>query len=368
MTDTTPTTTRTQTVAEAKAAAVAEHRAACAVTPAQKFDALASMLKLRSDALTKLTGNKQRTDQLVSLLLGRVSRQPALLQCDPLSLYLCLQRIASLGLSPLEDRRHWYLVPYRNKNLGGKEEATLQVSYHGMVYLARQHKDVADVWAQVVYRGEDFEWDQWSGTIKHKVPIREEVKEADLVAAYAVVRLATGHSIVEVLNRAQILKRKAKARDASFWTAWPEEMWKKTAIRALLGSERVPKSDALEDALTRGEDMEFADFAVADAEPAKLAAPEPEPDYSTIPEIQAVTEQVNAESAGPTKVGLIAECDRLAGLAQIDWPEIAAMIVKKCGGKAPESWDDCTKLQLTRACEWLTLQVESMRQADAEGR
>lgn len=368
MTDTTK--TRAEVIADAR-------NKAAAVTPAKKLADLQAMFKMREAALTQVTGNVQKTNQLFSLILARCSRQPDLLTCDPLSLYLSVQKIAALGLSPMPERKHFYLVPYKNKELGGVKEATLQVSYHGMVFLARSHPEVEDVWAEVVYRGEAFEYDRFSGTIAHKVGVRDGLKEADMVHAYAVVRLRSGKNIFEVLSRDDVHRRRAKARSQDFWSAWPHEMWCKTAIRKLLSGERVPKKDALTEALGLDDEIVApAEFTVSDADPmpdvpvtadavAELPPPDPTPfDVVDLPE-QAEPEPEVAEPApaapspsarsAKTWVFAVQEIAESIGVA---WDEIAQQTVKLCGGKAPADWESLTRLQADRLKAWLVKRAE----------
>lgn len=351
------TPTRSEHVQKAKAEAVAQQRAAeVANTPANKVAAIKQMLDLRSNALTALTGNKQRTEQLISILLGRVSRAPKLLECDPLSLYLATQQLASMGLSPLEDRKHFYLVPYRNKLLGGRMEAQLRVSYHGLTYLAMQHPDVADVFSEVVYLGEPFKFDRFTGTISHDAPLRETVDAKKLVAAYACVRMRDGRVITTVLNRAQIEARRAKAMDGSFWNAWPEEMWKKTALNNLLRGERVPKIDALVQAIDgeSKEEIRLAEFE--DVTPTDEKAV----DYSVVPELP---------DGGPTDDGLIARADELMGAASVEWQECAHWLAKNhLHGVVPDGLSDVPHAPLVALVAWLELGAEAQRRRDdAEG-
>lgn len=340
-------------------------------TPKAKLAALQSMFQLRAAALTQVTGNAQRTQQLASLILARCSRQPDLLTCDTLSLYLAAQKIAALGLSPLPERKHFYLVPYKNKELGGVREATLQVSYHGMVFLARSHPEVEDVWADVVYRGEPFEFDRFSGTISHKVGVRDGFKEADMVHAYAVVRLRSGKNIFEVLSRDDVHRRRAKARSQDFWSAWPHEMWCKTAVRKLLSGERVPKKDALTEALGLDEEiLTPAEFAVSEPDPepdlpatteavAELPPPDPTPfDVVELPEQQAEPVAAPAPTAPRPTKAWAAEVQDIAESIGVAWAEIAQRCVALCGGKEPESWDSLSRLQADRLKAWLVKRAE----------
>lgn len=366
-----------QTDPRAQAIAAARSKAA-AVTPAAKLQELQQMFKLREAALTQVTGNAQKTNQLFSLILARCSRQPALLTCEPLSLYLCTQKVAALGLSPMPERKHFYLIPYRNKELGGVKEATLRVSVHGLVFLARSHPEVADVWADVVYRGETFEYDRFNGTISHKVGVRDGFTEADMVYAYAVVRLRNGSNVFEVLSRDDVQRRRALAQSQDFWNAWPHEMWCKTATCKLLNGERVPKKDALADALGLDDEIVApAEFTVSDVEdpapdlpestPAHLPPPDPTPfDVVEMPEAQAEPAPVlleHGEVAAPAQAApspsvrsakpWVFQVQEIAEAIGIGWDEIAQQTVKLCGGKPPADWEALTRLQCDRLKPWL---------------
>lgn len=364
MTDTTPKPiTRPQTIADAKAKAVVEHRAAqVANTPANRVGALKTMMDLRASALTALTGNPQRTQQLISLLIGRVSRAPKLLECDPLSLYLAAQQIASLGLSPLEDRKHFYLIPYKNKNLGNRMEAQLRVSYHGLTYLAMRHPDVADVFGDVVYLGEKFSHDRFTGAIQHDAPLRDSVDPKKIVAAYGCVRMRDGRILTKVLNRSQLDQRRAKAMDQSFWNAWPEEMAIKTALNALLRGERVPKIDALANAISSGmgEDIrtvEFEDTTPDDDDVPEIAV-EPAVDYAEVPEIPV---------GGPTDHGLIARANELMGDAGMDWPECAHWLAKKhMAGAIPDGLEDVPAPALEKLVAYLEIAAAARKRRDEQ--
>lgn len=366
MTDTAP-KSRGEVIADARARAAA-------TTPEARLQAIQALFKLREAALTKVTGNAQKTQQLMSIMLARCSRQPDLLLCDPLSLYLAVQRVAALGLSPLPERRHFYLVPYKNKDLGHRREAQLQVSYHGLVFLARSHPEIVDVWADVVYRGESFRYDRFNGTISHDVGLRDGLTEEDMVAAYAVVRLRNGDRVFEVMSRDDVQKRRQRAQSDSFWSSWPQEMWKKTAIRALLNSERVPKKDALAGAIAAEEEVAVpAEFSVVDEaptaesaaeSPAELPPPDPIPfDVVDVPagDEEPATEPIVAgahseSEAPPAPTGVAALPPPLREVAEsvgVSWEEVQQRCVRLCGGKPPETWDKLTRLQTDRLRSWL---------------
>lgn len=351
----TDTTSRANAIAQARANAAAN-------TPQTRLANIKSLFDLRNKALTQFTGSPQATAQLCSVLLARLSRQPELLQCDPLSLYLAAQKIAALGLSPMPERKHFYLVPYKNKELGGAREAQLQVSYHGMIAMARKHPEVADLWAEVVYQGEPFAFDRFNGTIEHKVGLRSGLTADQLIAAYAVVRLQSGRHVFEVLSRDQVLKRRSCARSPDFWNRWPDEMWKKTAVRALLAGERVPKADGLAAALAGDEEdlgvpAEFSVQVDHEQHPSivdgELDQGEADVVDEPVDEAPAAEPQEQPAATSKAKSTLLHEVDELALAAGVAWPDVQRYLASIAGGQVFEGLEQCTLVQLRSLAAWL---------------
>jgi len=164
---------------------------------------------------------------------GLVERNPKIQQCTPASFALSVLGIAELGLEPTLGMV--YVIPY-------KSTATLQIGYQGMIQLARNSGDVLDIYAVVVREGDEFE--ATYGTQRSLTHRKTAPKEAPFTHVYAVAKLRDTEPTFVVLDREDVEKRRkvSKTGDSSSspWVQWPEEMWKKTGIRALF--KMLPKS------------------------------------------------------------------------------------------------------------------------------
>lgn len=166
---------------------------------------------------------------------------------NPASLFTALAEAAALGLSPDPQLEHFYPIPY------GKE-VQAQVGYRGLMFLAEQTGQIDDIGAMVIYR-EEFERlreeglrvvDRQTGEIN----LDEEdrilggvcTKDEDIVAAVAWVRLkGRPKQLTQLMTRDQIeQRRKAGHGNTPAWKQWYPEQCRKTVIKALLRSGRVP--------------------------------------------------------------------------------------------------------------------------------
>ena len=151
----------------------------------------------------------------------------AIEMCSKTSVANCLFDMVVQGLSPV--KKQCYFVP-----LGGK--LTLMRSYMGTVALAKRYGNVKDVVANVVYEGDDFEFEVEVETgkkriIKHKQSL--ESLDRSILGGYAVVTLNDGSNHIEIMTMKQIkaawemgtAKGNSKAHQN-----FPAEMAKKTVI------------------------------------------------------------------------------------------------------------------------------------------
>jgi recombination protein RecT len=239
-----------------------------------------------------------------ALNLIQKDRTGKLAQCTPSSFALSVMAAAELGLELLLGMA--YIIPYRNKKKQNVMEANFQIGYQGMIELARRSGRVHDIWAEVVREGDEF--DVLHGTTKTIRHVKTAPEEAPLSHVYACAVLAGSPVITSVvLTRRDVERRKAVSKTAtyedSFWTSWEEEMWKKTAIRALY--KLLPKSTKMilaETADNQLEDGEQVRPQTIDLEGFAASMPAPEP-WDTAPPDPA---KVAEEKAAPKgKGGLV---------------------------------------------------------------
>lgn len=155
------------------------------------------------------------------------SGEPVLEKCKPASISLALLDMVVQGLNPAKNQ--CYFVAYGS-------ELTLMRSYMGTVAAAKRFGNVKDVFGQVVYKDDDFEYEINPETgVKHVKKHTQSLKNTagDIVAAYASIQLMDGTTYQEIMSIDEI--KKAWAQGSGYGkskthTNFAQEMCKKTVI------------------------------------------------------------------------------------------------------------------------------------------
>lgn len=189
-------------------------------------------------------------------------QKPEILQYDPRLVYREVSKAAGLGLSLDPQFAEADIVPVWNPKTGRKEPE-LRPRYKGLIKLARQSGEVADI-----YPGEVKEEDHWiekQGTerrLEHQIDRRKP--RGNSICYYAVVVYKDGTKDFEVMDIEQIYAIRAKSEGwnayqnkkikSTPWVTDEGEMCKKTVLKRLL--KRVPQSSDLADAIALDHDRE----------------------------------------------------------------------------------------------------------------
>lgn len=198
--------------------------------------------------------------RLLRVMAQALRKTPKLGLCNPLSLLGAMISCASLGLEPNTPLGHVYLIPFAKRaKVNGRwqddgYEINLIIGYQGLIDLARRSGSLVSIHADVVYEGDEFEFEYGSNMHLRHVPIgvRETRKP---IYAYAHAKLEDGEAF-EVWPYAEVLRirdatqgyKKAMEGKASGernwasapWVAYEHPMSCKTMVRAL--SKWLPKS------------------------------------------------------------------------------------------------------------------------------
>lgn len=177
-----------------------------------------------------------RAERFARVALTTIKGKPELLKCESASLIGALMTSASLNLE-IDPRGLAYLVPYAGK-------AQLQIGYKGLKELAYRSGGIKSIYAEVVYQPEVearmFEIEiGLSRNLVHKLdPLKPELREGELVLAYAVAEMEDGRRHFSYCLRDEVEKRRKTSKmntnsPDSTWGKWKEEMWRKTAIKKL---------------------------------------------------------------------------------------------------------------------------------------
>lgn len=152
----------------------------------------------------------------------------ALNVCSTESIANSLLDMVVQGLTPA--KKQCYFIVY------GKE-LTLSRSYMGTVAVAKRFSEVVDVRAQIVYEGDEFEYE--INPITGKILITKHTQKIENVdinrikAAYAVVQIVDGDPYIEIMTIAQIKKawgQGATKGNSPAHKNFAEEMAKKSVI------------------------------------------------------------------------------------------------------------------------------------------
>ncbi len=160
-------------------------------------------------------------------------KRPVLEVCSQESIANALLNMVIQGLSPA--KKQCYFIPYGNK-------LTMMKSYFGMVAATKRVSRVRDVFAQVVYKGDEFEFEINRGSkrvVTHKQKL-ENIDPANIVAAYGTVIYSDGdaedsktYEYTEIMSIAQIKKSWERGQTKGGSSAHrdqPDEMCKRTVL------------------------------------------------------------------------------------------------------------------------------------------
>lgn len=179
-------------------------------------------------------------DRMARIALTEFRKTPALMKCDPATLFGAVIQCSQLGLEPGGTMGHAYLIPFENKKRGTTDVQFI-IGYRGMLDLARRSGQIVSISARDVCANDKFSYRYGiEETIEH---VPAEGNRGDLTHVYAVAKLKDGGVQFEVLTRAQIEEIRNGSqgyktavrfnKTDSPWIAHFTEMAKKTAIRRL---------------------------------------------------------------------------------------------------------------------------------------
>ena len=171
--------------------------------------------------------NALKSAQLILAETVDRNKVPVLQSCSKASICNALLDMTIQGLSPAKNQ--CYFVPY-----GGKLQ--LMKSYLGNIAATKRLKGVKDVFANVIYKGDEFEYKLNLDTGLIEIVKHEQKFENignDILGAYAVVVRENAQNYVEVMNMKQIQNawnQGAAKGNSQAHQKFADQMAKKTVI------------------------------------------------------------------------------------------------------------------------------------------
>jgi phage RecT family recombinase len=177
-------------------------------------------------------GTPERGRRFIAII-DDICKDPAMSGVNPRSVFTAAMNAVRFNVEPNTPAEECALIRYG-------DEVKLHVMVRGLLKVARERGGIQSLSAHVIYEGEDFEWNTAEDVFRHAATIGRKRPEGEMIAAYAVGRMANGALVRHVMPGYEVLDRKAfslsKKRNpgASPWTTHEAAMWRKTAARELL--------------------------------------------------------------------------------------------------------------------------------------
>jgi phage RecT family recombinase len=193
-------------------------------------------------------------------IVTALNMSPDLRQADRRSLFNAAVKCAHDGLYP--DGREAALVVFnsRTQNEHGQDVWIKAVQYLPMIAGIRKRMrntgEVLSATAEVVYRNDKFRYVKGEDPhIEHEPPAIDQ-ERGDAVGAYAIIKLANGETLREVMGKPEIERARAVSKSGqkadSPWVKWWDEMARKTVLRRCAKS--APTGSDLDRLLARDEE------------------------------------------------------------------------------------------------------------------
>ena len=253
---------------------------------------LPALIDKMEPEFARALGNAVPSARFTRIARSAVMGSPDLAALDRPSLFKAIMQAAQDGL--VLDGKEAAVIPFK-----GKAQYIPMVA--GLVKKMRQHGGFANLSHGIIYKGEvdsgAFEYMMGDNEYLHHKPTLWGDR-GEPVGAYAIVTTKEGQKFRAVLTKEQILKRRDAGRAGSGgpWGSWAEEMWIKTAIKAVykIAPNSGDESGVL-DQVFAADDGDDEPVVTADAPPAKpvnraaaavkaaQAAPDPVEDAEVVP-------------------------------------------------------------------------------------
>ncbi len=224
--------------------------------------------------MLQLTGQKEQikmalpghmnAEKMIRVAMTAVSREPKLLLCTPASLIGCVMECSQLGVSPDGILGQAYLIPFKVKNI---LTCQLIIGYRGLVDLAFRSGRVKQLYAEAVYKTDEFTVVKGlAANLIHVPDAKAPAKvKKDITHFYAVIHYTNGGYAFEVMTvkDVNLIRSRSAGKNNKVWDDYYEEMGKKTVLRKLM--KLAPLSPEIIQAVGLGDQIEAGKSQMAAA-------------------------------------------------------------------------------------------------------
>lgn len=178
--------------------------------------------------------------------------KPALEVCTRESVANALLDMVVQGLSPAKTQ--CYFIVYGSK-------LQLNRSYFGTQAVLKRLSNVKDIWANVIYKGDVFEYEVAGGReklVKHETNFSN--RDNEILGVYAVVKSAEDEDILTIMTKKEVDASWSQSKTSqAVHKKFPQEMAKRTVINRAAKAyiNTSDDSDLLVDAINRSTENEY---------------------------------------------------------------------------------------------------------------
>ena len=216
-----------------------------ATMPAKRSGKTPFSVMIQTDGYKKLInntlGDPKRAAGFVTAITSAVATNPALQECDPGTILSAGLLGETLQLSPSPQLGQYYLVPFNDRNRGGKV-AQFQLGYKGYIQLAIRSGQYKKLNAMAIKEGELIRYDPLNEDIEVQLIENEADREkAETIGYYAMFEYLNGFRKViywskeKMQNHALEYSQGYRAHKGyTFWEKDFDSMAIKTMLRQLI--------------------------------------------------------------------------------------------------------------------------------------
>jgi recombination protein RecT len=177
-------------------------------------------------------GTPQAVNRLISALIAAVSTNKALQACDPKAILYCAFKGESLGLLPLPQFGHYYIIPYGT-------DIQFQMGYKGYIHLAIKSGEFTFINCTPIKQGELLKWNPVTEEIEFEFADPTKRDALPTIGFYGSFKLKSGFSkgVYWTIEQIQSHASKfSKNTSGTFWGKNFDAMGRKTVLKTMLST------------------------------------------------------------------------------------------------------------------------------------
>ena len=195
---------------------------------------IVAQIKQMEGAVKRALPSVMTPERFTRIAVSALSTTPKLQECHPITFIGAMMTAAQLGLEPNTPLGQAYLIPFWNGK-SRRMECQFQLGYKGMIDLAYRSGQISSIQAHVVRENDKFEYSYGLEPTLSHVPAL--VDRGNPVSVYAVFKTKDGGFGFKVMSWDEVMQhgqRFSKSYGSGPWQTNPEEMAKKTVLKAVL--------------------------------------------------------------------------------------------------------------------------------------